>query len=183
MLLKSIKFDPFEKLMEICEETILKTTLTYFLNGFEKEDIEQEALKTLFLAVKRYKFSGGMRFIPYYEMSLRNHMSSLVRKDHTQTRVVNKRAASLDYLVEEAGVHMQGTSSVTSHPEDAMMMKELITKFLIELSPFEEEVFFLFLEGKSPEMITEELNSEHSKVKNAMYRCSTKLRSMMKVKY
>lgn len=179
MLLKH-GLDPFERLWEMCESMILSSIWKYYLSGYEDEDIRQEAGKVLVESIYRYELrKEGMKFLEYYDLSLRNHMGSLVRKDNTQTRKINKNTASLDSLVEEAGPNIMGTSSVTSYPEDATLMKELLTNFLVELSPFEEKVFFSYLKGNSPDEITEELGSESGKVKNAMYRCSAKLKSLM----
>lgn len=177
--MKHIDYDPFERLLEMCESTILSSTWNYFLSDFEREDIEQEARKILVQSIHQFDPREGMGFLDYYEMSLGNHMRSLVRKDNTQKRIINKNSISLDDLVEETGANIQGTSSVTSYPEDAMITKELFSNFLIGLSPFEEKIFFLYLKGKSPEKISEKLGIEFGKVKNAMYRCSAKLKSMI----
>ena len=84
---------------------------------------------------------------------------------------------SLDELIEDAGFHIQGTSSNITYPEEAAVVKETYNNYLIELSPFEKKVFSLFLDGVSQKEIAEKLEIKLRKVQNALYRCSIKLKT------
>lgn len=177
MLIQNMKETPFEKLIKLCEPITYSVMNRYFLPDYEREDVLQETRSVLIEAVETYEREEGMRFLQYYHMSLSNHFNMLLRKEHAQKRKVNMRTTSLDRLIEDAGLHIQGTSPNTTYPEDATVAKETYSNYLIDLSPFEIEVFCLFLNGKEQKEIVEELNSTLQKVRSALYRCSRKLKA------
>lgn len=176
MLIQSIDYELVEELIKLCEPIVFDITKNYFLDGYEQNDLIQEARMVLLEAVKTYKVGSDLRFGQFYYMMLSNHFNKLVRREHTQKRKINTKTSSLDELVAEAGTHVQGTSSVMSHPEDAILVKELFVDYIVGLSPLEKDVFRLFLEGKDQEEIVVELGKTLSQVRTALYRCSTKLK-------
>lgn len=177
MLIQNVKETPFEKLIKLCEPITLSVMNRYFLPDYEREDVLQETRSVLIKAVETYEIEEGMRFLQYYHMSLSNHFNMLLRKEHAQKRKVSMKTTSLDRLIEDAGLHIQGTSSNTTYPEDAAIAKETYSNYLIDLSPFETKVFCLYLNGKDQKEIVEELNSTLQKVRSALYRCSQKLKT------
>lgn len=176
MLVRSIDYEPIEELIKLCEPIVFDVTKKYFLDGFEHNDLMQEARKVLLEAIDDYEFGNELRFGQFYYMMLSNHFNKLVRREHTQKRRVNLKTSSLDHLVEEAGQHVLGTSSIMSHPEEATLVKELFVDYLVGLSPLEKDVFFLFIDGNDQDEIVEKLNKDLSQVRTALYRCSTKLK-------
>lgn len=177
MWIQNIKETPFEKLIKLCEPLTFSVVNHYFLPDYEREDVLQEARSVLLEAAETYEIEEDMRFLQYYHMSLSNHFNMLLRKEYAQKRKVNMKTTSLDGLVEDAGLHIQGTSPNTTYPEDAAVARETYSNYLIDLSLFEKEVFNLFLNGKNQIEIVEELNSTLQKVRSALYRCSRKLRA------
>lgn len=58
--------------------------------------------------------------------------------------------------------------------------KEAYEEYLIELSPFERNVFNKIIDGSSLTQIAEQLKSSKTQVKNAWYRCGIKFKKKMK---
>src|SRR5690625_640955 len=177
LLIQLMKKDPFEKLLELSNPITYSVVKKYFLPDYEREDLIQEARSVLNETINTYDIKAGMGFLQFYHMSLSNHLNMLLRREQTQKRRINIDTVSLDELVEEAGVQVQGVASVTTYPEEMAVAKETFNNYLVELSPFESEVFKLFLDGMTQENIAIKLNIPQKKVRSALYRCSTKLKS------
>lgn len=171
--------DLFEELMELCGPIVYTLTNKFFLNGYERSDLMQEARIVLVKAVYRYVVGSLMGFDQYYHMELSNHFKNLVKKEDTQKRKVNSKTSSLDGLVEEAGVHVQGTSSVMTYPENAILLKEKVVYFLDDLSELEKNAFLFYLDGKNLEEISVELDKEIPQITTALQRASAKLKKAL----
>lgn len=178
--LQTIGSDPFEQLVEVSNPITYGLTKRYFFQDYDQEDFLQEARSVLVKSVSKWEIEQGMPFLQYYHMQLSNHLNMLVRKNHAQKRKVNLKTSSLDSLVEEAGTHVQGKASVLTHPEEMTILHETLNEYLLELSPFESEVFDLFVEGQSREAISKKLSASIPQVRNALYRCRMKLVNLIK---
>lgn len=166
--------NPFEELVKICTPITQCVTKRYFLPDYEREDFLQEGRSVLVSAVKSWDHDKGMPFMQYYHMQLLNHLNMLIRSKHAQKRYVNMTTTSLDSLVEEAGVHVQGRASAATHPEDMLLLYEKLTAYRESLSALELKVFDLYTSGQSYEEISECLVLPVEKIQNAMYRCRVK---------
>ena len=180
LMIQMLKEDPFKSLIRLCNPITHSVLNGYFFSSYEKEDCLQEAHKILLLAVDGYRIDQGMPFLQFYHKLLINHMNMLVRKEKAHKRRVNMETMSLDNLVEEGGIHVQGTSSSTTYPEEVTIANETLDRYLVNLSPFELEVFLLFMDGKTPEEIADNLKTKREKVRNALYRCVRKFKNVIK---
>lgn len=174
LVLQTIGNDPFDELVEICRPITHGVTKRYFLPDYEVEDFLQEARTILVSSTQKWKIDKGMPFLQYYHMQLLNHLNMLVRKNHAQKRRINLETSSLDNLIEEAGIHVQGTACVTTLPEEMLMLQETLDRYLVDLSPLESEVFKLYMSGQTCEEISQHLDTTADKVQNAIYRCRLK---------
>lgn len=174
LTLQNVGNNPFEVLVELCKPITYGVTKRFFLPDYEKEDFLQEARTVLVSSTSNWKAEKGMPFLQYYHMQLLNHLNMLVRKNYAQKRRVNLETSSLDNLIEEAGIHVQGTACVTTLPEEVLALKEMYERYQLDLSPLEAKVFDLYVEGHSYEEISEILSMSKDKVQNAIYRCRLK---------
>lgn len=174
LTLQNVGNNPFEVLVELCQPITYGVTKRFFLPDYEKEDFLQEARTVLVSSTSSWKVEKGMPFLQYYHMQLLNHLNMLVRKNYAQKRRVNLETSSLDNLIEEAGIHVQGTACVTTLPEEVLALKEMYERYQLDLSPLEAKVFDLYVEGHSYEEISEMLSMSKDKVQNAIYRCRLK---------
>lgn len=172
--------NPFDELVEICKPITYGLTKRYFLPDYDREDFLQEARRVLVSSVDNWEIVKGMSFLQYYHMQLLNHLNMLVRKNYAQKRRVNLETSSLDNLIEEAGIHVQGTACVTTLPEEMLLLQETMDRYRLDLSVFEAEVFNLYLEGQSCEAISQLLSTTKVKVQNAIYRCRLKFEKSRK---
>lgn len=176
LLIQNLKGDPFERLMNRCMPVTKSLTNKYYLGSYEKDDLLQEAHQILIKAADEFDIRDNLPFLQFYHMMLTNHLNRLLRAELAHKRRANANPASLDELVEAGGVHIQGVAPSVSNPEDVTIVKEMFANYFIELSPFEEDVFLLFLKGYTTEEIAKKLEYKKIQVKNAVYRCSVKLK-------
>lgn len=180
MLIQVFKGDPFEELMDICMPETLSLTNRYYLNSYEKDDLIQEAHQILIKASNEFDLSDkGLDFKDYYRLKLQNHLNRLVRAEVAHKRKANSNSTSLDGLVEAGGIHIQGVASPETNPENVTIVREMFADYLDELSEFEQSTFMLFIQGYKTEEIAELLGYGIKQVKNAVYRCSVKLKKAL----
>lgn len=173
--IQTIGMDPFDKLIELCEPITYSIIKKYFFQDYEREDFLQEARSVLVKATYDWRVDKGMEFTQYYHMQLSNHLNMLVRKNHAQKRIVNLNTSSLDCLVEEAGVHIQGTASLSSQPEEKTIAHETFSNYLLELSKLESAVLKLHFQGLAYDAISQTLKITLDQARSALYRCRVKL--------
>lgn len=169
----------YEKLEVICKPISMYATNKYYLDAYEKEDLLQETQMVLVQTANDYIFGSGLSYEEYYHMTLSNHMNNLVRKDKAYLRKANKNAYSLDELTEAFGVHIQGEAPADTNPEDIAIVNELYTEYKNSLSELEKEVYSHHREGKTPRDISKSMDSDLKKIRNAIYRCASKLRKKL----
>lgn len=175
LTLQTLGNNPFEELVEICRPITYGVTKRYYLPGYEKEDFLQEARAVLVSATQSWQKDKGMPFLQYYHMQLLNHLNMLVRKNHAQKRRINLETSSLDNLIEESGIQVQGRACRTTNPEEMLMLQEKLAHYKTDLSPLELQVHELHLKGQTYEEIAETLSITKAKVQNAFYRCRIKM--------
>lgn len=177
--IQALGTDPFAELVEVCKPITYGMTKRFFLPAYEREDFLQEGRSVLIKSVYDWKIEKGMPFLQYYQMQLLNHLNMLVRKNYAQKRRVNLEATSLDSLIEETGIHLQGVAPSTTQPEEMMLMQETLDQYIVDLSPLELEVFDLYLSGKLPKEIGKKLAQPEATIRNAIYRCRLKLANLI----
>lgn len=141
----------------------------------------QEASIVLVKAIENYRFDTDMRFLPYYSHCLMNHFNSLGRKSLANKRRSLNNAVSMDYISELSGSEFVHSSFVSpdSDPADQSIATETFEEYASRLSKLEMEVFKLYLVNHSFDKIAETLGIDVSKVKSAVYRCSSKLKNSL----
>lgn len=179
LTLQTLGMNPFDKLVELCEPITYSVIKKYFLKDYERSDFLQEARSVLVRATRDWRVTVGMSFTQYYHMQLTNHLNMLIRKKRAQKRKVNEYTESLDNLVQEAGVHIEGTSNPATQPEEVVIARETYSEYLAELSELEARVNQLFMNNTSFEGMSEKLNITNAQARSALYRCRTKLSGLI----
>lgn len=170
---------PLEKLMQILEPVTYGLVQKYYFKDYEADDFLQEARMILFESINEYIPNGKILFYQYYHMKLSNHLNTLVRYHQAQKRRVNLETISLDDLIEDAGLNIQGVAPSNTNPEDVALAKETFDEFISGLSAFEKIVFDQFVEeGKSIDEIANDLPEENREINSALYRCGSKFRKI-----
>jgi len=160
---------------------VKKKTRAMYLIGGDNDDLIQEGMIGLFKAIQGYYPDKEASFFGFAELCITRQMYTAVRasqrKKHTPLNSYISLYATTDF---EQGdnASLENTIYLSNNPEDmliekeaAIMMEEKLKK---HLSPFENEVFSLYLEGKNYNQIAEILGKEQKSVDNALQRVKNK---------
>lgn len=178
-MLKNFEGDPFQSLTKLCMPVIINSIENRYIRGFDRDDFLQEAKIALVNAVKSYKFETDLRFVQYYSLCLENHLNMLIRKDNAKKRLATKESTSLEEMYEANGYETSSKPS-TNNPEQSLIAKETYKNYLFDLSDFERRAFVHYLMNTPYDKIAEILECEKAQVQNAIYRCSKKLKDLVK---
>jgi len=135
-------------------------------------------------AVHSYDEAKGFTFGKFFQLALRNHIYSLVRKDMAQKRRMEKTAASLEGLAEK-GVTPYGESEHHHAPSplDYTLVNDKLYDYAESLSPLEQKVFSAYLKKNTIEEIAKDLDATEDQIKNALDRCKRKMKEQLKENY
>lgn len=153
----------------------------YYLVGGESADLAQEGMMGLLSAIREYDGSSGVPFKAYASLCIRRRIYSAV-----------KSAARMKHIPLNQGVSLEETLSGSSQeaaarfaldqrlsPEEQVLAREsdaeFISTFSRYLSPFEQEVLRLYLEGYTYRAIAQRLGRKEKTVDNAVQRIRRKL--------
>lgn len=163
-------YNDFGKLLGLCAYIPKETLEEATKQGYEKEDVYQEAVIAFLRALHTYDENRGAGFRTYASVCIKNHIASLLRSGRRQ-----KSAAMVDYVpIEEANLVSE------NDPETDWIEKEELSdlkkQILSVLSDFEANVLRLYLRGFSYKTIAEKLGKTEKSVGNALSRVKNKLR-------
>ena len=138
-----------------------------FLAGGDHEDLVQEGMIGLLDAIRGYSAEGGAPFECFASICIRRRMISAIRSANAR-----KHAPLNDALpLEQSGG--QG-----SDPETALIGRERFASFMSvlrqRLSPAEQKILALYLEGFSYRQIADRLDRPTKSVDNAVQRIRRK---------
>lgn len=151
----------------------------YYLVGAQEEDLVQEGLIGLYEAIRAYDPSRGVKFRTFALLVIRRQAYSAM-----------ERAGRLKHLPLNAYVSLQGDEGERSmaelleDPEGANPLEQLIhledlrefqNRIATLLSPLEQSILTLYLEGRSYKEIAEASGRDPKSVDNALQRIRKKL--------
>ena len=157
--------------------------ITRGIDGYDEDDIMQEASLVFTKAMKTYDSSKAAKFRTYLYSCVRSHLLNLVKRSQKNTKTVslfdpidseNPEILVIDTLVSEED----------SFEEEALREQlysavgELAAKVL---SDFEYTVFVMFfIEHRTASEIAENLSCSIKSIENTLYRIRTKLKKGLK---
>lgn len=156
---------------------------TYFLIGADREDIIQEGMIGLYKAIRDYRYDRQASFRAFAEICVTRQIITAIKTATRQKHIPLNSYVSLNKPVfDEESERTLGEVVVTEkdgNPEDLFINQENLmdiesTMHKI-LSPLEQEVVNLYLEGKSYQEIAEHLERHVKSVDNALQRVKRKL--------
>ena len=161
---------------------------TYFLIGADREDIIQEGMIGLYKAIRDYRCDRQASFRAFAEICVTRQIITAIKTATRQKHIPLNSYISLNKPVfDEESERTLGevvTTDKASNPEDLFINQENLldiesTMHRI-LSPLEQEVVALYLEGKSYVEIAQQLNRHVKSVDNALQRVKRKLEIYLK---
>ena len=173
----------------------------YFLAGGESEDLTQEGMMGLISAIRTYDASQNTAFRTYAEVCIRRRIYSAIRSASRSKHIpLNDGVSYQDYVSypENVGYMADGSDETAEDgnseskagratfvsqprrmPEEQLLARESMTDFFHTfaryLSPMEQQILPLFLEGMSYRDIAEHCGRNVKSVDNAVQRIRRKL--------
>lgn len=179
-LIKYANKDPFEVLLMRYYPLVGKATQGFFIRGYDKDDFWQEARMVFYHAVYSYDETKGFTFGKFFQLALRNHIYSLVRRDMAQKRTMEKTAISLEGLAEKGICPFEGKeSSKEPSPLDYAIVNDQLSEYASSLSPLEQKVFSTYLQDGTLEEMAKEFDTTVDQIKNALDRCKRKMKKQL----
>lgn len=158
---------------------------TYFLIGGDREDIIQEGMIGLYKAIRDYRCERQASFRAFAEICVTRQMITAIKMATRQKHIPLNSYVSLNKPVfDEESERTLGEVVVvqterSGNPEELFIHQENLldieTTMGKILSPLEQNVVELYLEGKSYVEIAEQLGRHVKSVDNALQRVKRKL--------
>jgi len=156
---------------------------TYFLIGADREDIIQEGMIGLYKAIRDFRGDRLSSFRAFAELCITRQIITAIKTATRQKHIPLNSYVSLNKPIfdEESDRTLMDIISEESisDPEEMIINREEFAGIEIKmgeiLSNLEMEVLSLYLQGKSYQEISEELNRHVKSIDNALQRVKRKL--------
>ena len=179
--------DAQEYLLNKYKNFVRAKARSYFLIGADREDIVQEGMIGLYKSIRDFKSSKLTSFRAFAELCITRQIITAIKTATRQKHRPLNSYVSLNKPVydEESDRTLIDvlSSGKVSNPEDIFIGKEdfstIESKMTKMLSPLEMKVLQKYIEGKSYQEISAELNRSVKSVDNALQRVKNKLEKLI----
>lgn len=157
---------------------------TYFLIGADHDDLVQEGMIGLYKAIRDYQAKHGASFRAFAELCVTRQIITAIKTATRQKHIPLNSYVSLDKPIfdeesERTLLDVLTNVELVDNPEDLIINREsqgqVEGKLAKLLSRFECEVLYLYLEGRTYQEISIELNRHLKSIDNALQRVKRKL--------
>jgi RNA polymerase sporulation-specific sigma factor len=156
---------------------------SYFLVGADREDIIQEGMIGLYKAVRDFKGDKLSSFKAFAELCITRQMITAIKTATRQKHIPLNSYVSVDRPIydDESDRTLMDVISGTKamDPEELIVNREEVDDIEVKmtelLSDLERKVLALYLDGRSYQEISEELNRHVKSIDNALQRVKRKL--------
>ncbi|OES45982.1 RNA polymerase sporulation sigma factor SigH [Domibacillus iocasae] len=163
---------------------------SYFLIGADKEDIVQEGMIGLYKAVRDYKGDKLSTFRAFAELCITRQIITAIKTATRQKHIPLNSYVSLDKPIydEESDRTLMDvlTGTKASDPQELIINREQFSsiegKVNELLSDLERRVLALYLDGRSYQEISQQLNRHVKSIDNALQRVKRKLERYLEFK-
>ncbi|TCT21059.1 RNA polymerase sigma-30 (SigH) subunit [Melghiribacillus thermohalophilus] len=162
---------------------------TYFLIGADREDIVQEGMIGLYKAIRDYQEDKLSSFKAFAELCVTRQIITAIKTATRQKHIPLNSYVSLDKPIydEESDRTLMDvlSGSRVMDPEQLIINRErygdMEYKMKEILSDLERKVLNLYLDGRSYQEISDELNRHVKSIDNALQRVKRKLERYLEV--
>lgn len=171
-LLKQIDLgdkEAMEYLMDRYKNLVRSKVKTLYLMGGDKEDLIQEGMIGLYKAIRDFKKECKVTFYSFAELCISRQIYTAIKHSNTLKNQPLNNYLSMDALNSASN---PGPEETIIDRENAEGMRRLINSLL---SPLEQEVLRLYLQGMNYVRIAQVLEREPKTVDNALQRIKRKL--------
>lgn len=171
-LLKQIDLgdkEAMEYLMDRYKNLVRSKVKTLYLMGGDKEDLIQEGMIGLYKAIRDFKKERKVTFYSFAELCISRQIYTAIKHSNTLKNQPLNNYLSMDALNSASN---PGPEETIIDRENAEGMRRLMNSLL---SPLEQEVLRLYLQGMNYVRIAQVLEREPKTVDNALQRIKRKL--------
>jgi len=154
----------------------------FFIKGLDREDVIQEGLVGLYKAIRDYREDRSASFRGFAQLCIHRQLVSAIKRANRQKHIPLNSSTSIDRSIdfnEGSRSYKEIIPNNDRDLEDRYIYKEqlnLLFKVLDEtLTNLEKEVFLQYLENRSYQEISENLNVNIKTVDNALQRARKKI--------
>lgn len=178
--LRSGQTKVMDYLMEKYKNLVRKRANALYLIGGETEDLIQEGMIGLFKAIQDYQADKEVSFYHFAELCINRQMYTAVEASQRKKHAPLNTYIPLDARQEKDGAYLEtGSHPQTSDPETLFISQETIRLLLKQaserLSPMEQQVLVLYLDGMNYHQIAEHMGKTPKAVDNALQRIRSKM--------
>lgn len=163
---------------------------SYFLVGADREDIIQEGMIGLFKAIRDFQDDKLSSFKAFAELCITRQMITAIKTATRQKHIPLNSYVSLDKPIydEESDRTLLDVicGSKVSDPEETVIHQEEFNsiegKMSEILSDLEQKVLMLYLDGRSYQEISADLNRHVKSIDNALQRVKRKFERYLELK-
>lgn len=167
-----------ELLMNRYKEIVIKKARTLYLIGGDTDDLIQEGMIGLFKAIRDYQPDKDTSFFTFARLCIDRQLYTAIQNSTRQKHLPLNSYISLSHEDEEAfeELYMENPESMMIDQEKAEFLNREIPKLL---SPLENKVLRLYIQGYSYIQIAEKLNRTPKSTDNALHRIRSKIREWL----
>ncbi|GIN72223.1 RNA polymerase sigma-H factor [Bacillus sp. J14TS2] len=162
----------------------------YFLIGADREDIVQEGMIGLYKAIRDFKEDKLASFKAFAELCITRQIITAIKTATRQKHIPLNSYVSLDKPIydEESDRTLMDVISGAKilDPEELLINREKIhnieAKVMELLSDLERKVLALYLDGRSYQEISDELDRHVKSIDNALQRVKRKLERYLELR-
>jgi RNA polymerase sporulation-specific sigma factor len=176
--------DAFDRLVDRYRRFVRSRSRGYFIVGGDREDLEQEALIGFYKSVRDFKPELQASFRAFAELCINRQLITAIK---TATR---KKHQPLNHSIsfsaprpgddgDDRDDEIPAAADSLADPAEQLVAMERLAvthgALASSLSPLEVEVLTLYVEGRSYEMIADQVGRHVKAVDNALQRVKRKL--------
>lgn len=154
----------------------------FFIKGLDREDVIQEGLVGLYKAIRDYREDRSVSFRGFAQLCIHRQLVSAIKRANRQKHIPLNSSTSIDRSIdfnEGSRSYKEIIPNSDKNLEDKYIYKEqlkILFKVLDEtLTNLEKEVFIQYLENKSYQEISKNLQVNIKTVDNALQRARKKI--------
>jgi RNA polymerase sporulation-specific sigma factor len=163
---------------------------SYFLIGADREDIIQEGMIGLYKAIRDFKEDKLSSFKAFAELCITRQIITAIKTATRQKHIPLNSYVSLDKPIydEESDRTLMDVISGAKvmNPEELIINQEEFDDIEVKmgelLSDLERKVLVLYLDGRSYQEISEDLNRHVKSIDNALQRVKRKLERYLELR-
>ncbi|TYR78503.1 RNA polymerase sporulation sigma factor SigH [Priestia megaterium] len=182
--------DALEYLIHKYKNFVRAKARSYFLIGADREDIVQEGMIGLYKAIRDFKEDKLTSFKAFAELCITRQIITAIKTATRQKHIPLNSYVSLDKPIydEESDRTLMDVISGAKvmNPEELLINREKFDDIELKmaelLSDLERKVLVLYLDGRSYQEISEELNRHVKSIDNALQRVKRKLERYLEIR-